>query len=77
MFYRLGKNSKKPQRGGSNHPLPLLRPGVKQCFTQTKTQGANELFVMLGGDKRRLKGDAFGKRSFPSEARSAQKKKKS
>ena len=32
---------------------------------------------MLGGDKRRLKGDAFGKRSFPSEARSAQKKKES
>ena len=24
MFYRLGKKSKKPQRGGGNHPPPTL-----------------------------------------------------
>ena len=30
---------------------------------------------MLIGNERRPKGDAFGKRSFPSEARSAEKKK--
>lgn len=74
MFYRLGK-AQENLRGGSNHPLPLLRQRVKQCFTQTKTQGANELFVMFGGNERHPKGEAFGKRSFPREARSAEKKK--
>ena len=39
------------------------------------TQGANELFVMFGGNERHPKGEAFGKRSFPREARSAEKKK--
>ena len=32
--------------------------------------------LMLGGNERRPKGDAFGKRSFLSEARSAEKKKR-
>ena len=31
---------------------------------------------MLGGNERRSKGDELGKRSFPSKARSAEKKKR-
>ena len=37
---------------------------MRSCYKPVK------MFLMLGGNERRPKGDAFGKRRFPSEARS-------
>ena len=58
--------------------VKILLPNESPLFTVSCDRVTNlvKYYVMLGGNGRRPKRDAFGKRSFPSEARSAKKKKR-
>ena len=57
-------------------PLFTLESITNLIFKQSCDRVTNlvKYYIMLGGNERRPKRDAFGKRSFPSEARSAKKK---
>ena len=58
--------------------VKILLPNESPLFTVSCDRVTNlvKYYIMLGGNGRRPKRDAFGKRSFPSEARSAKKKKR-